>query len=250
MASKLPPHFLARLEAVTARRARTLIDHILTHGHVSTEEFTELYGYNHPPRAARDVRELGIPLETFKVTASDGRRIGAYRFGDPKDLRLGLSGRRQWPTGFRKQLEARYGSRCGICGLVHNSTQMQIDHRIPFQVGGDTEGELDVEDFMLLCRSCNRAKSWSCEHCRNWTTDHLLDVCRNCYWASPEDYEHIALELIRRLDIVWQSEEVSDHERLAALAAQAQRDLPDFVKDVLQGATGRVHDADETAGKR
>lgn len=249
MVSELPPHFLARLEAVTARRARKLIDHILAHGHVSTEEFTELYGYNHPPRAARDVRELGIPLETFEVTASDGRRIGAYRFRDPKDLRLGRSGRRQWPKGFRKQLEARYGSRCGICGLGSDPGKMQIDHRIPFEVSGDPGSAPDVKDFMFVCPSCNRVKSWSCEHCHNWTTDHLLDVCRNCYWASPEDYEHIALELIRRLDIVWQGEEVPDHECLAALAAQAQRDLPDFVKDVLKGTTDRAQDADGTEGK-
>ena len=239
MASELPPHFLARLKAVTARRPRTVIDHILDHGHVTTEELRDVHGYNHPPRAARDVRELGIPLETFKVQGTDGRQIGAYRFGDPKDLRPGRSGRRQWPRGFREQLVERYGSRCGICGLTHDPGRMQIDHRVPFEVGGDTAGTPDVEHFMFLCRSCNRAKSWSCEHCRNWTTDHLLDVCRNCYWASPEDYEHIALELIRRLDVVWQGGEVPDHERLAARAAQAQRDLPDFVKDVLKAATQR-----------
>ena len=239
MAKELPPHFLARLKAVTARRARTVIDHILTHGHISTEDLKEIYGYNHPPRAARDVRDLGIPLDTFKVTGSDGRRIGAYRFGDPDALRPGRQGRRRWPPGFRDQMEARYGFRCGICGLVHESNQMQIDHRIPFEVGGDAAGEPDVTDFMLLCPSCNRAKSWSCEHCRNWTTDRLLEVCRNCYWASPDHYTHIALELIRRLDLVWQGEEVPDHARLAAWAAQAQRELPDFVKEVLKAATPR-----------
>ena len=125
---------------------------------------------------------------------------------------------------------------------------MQIDHRIPFEAGGDPTGALDIEDYMLLCASCNRAKSWSCEHCRNWTTDHLLKVCRVCHRASPKDYEHIALELVRRLDIVWQGDEVPDHERLAA---QARRELPDFVKDVLRGARGatrRAQDAGEAGG--
>lgn len=128
---------------------------------------------------------------------------------------------------------------------------MQIDHRIPSEVGGDPAGAPDVEDYMLLCASCNRAKSWSCEHCRNWTTDHLLKVCRVCHRASSKDYEHIALELVRRLDIVWQGDEVPDHERLTILAAQARRNLPDFVKDVLRGARGatrRAQDAGEADG--
>ena len=42
----------------------------------------KLYGYQHPPRAARDVRELGIPLVTFRIKSSDGRSIGAYKFGN------------------------------------------------------------------------------------------------------------------------------------------------------------------------
>jgi hypothetical protein len=46
-----------------------VIDHILQYGFITTEDLENTYGYNHPPRAARDVREAGIPLETFKVSA-------------------------------------------------------------------------------------------------------------------------------------------------------------------------------------
>lgn len=55
-----------------------VIDHIIAHGFITTEDLQK-YGYNHPPRAARDVREAGIPLETFFVESSDGQRIAAYR---------------------------------------------------------------------------------------------------------------------------------------------------------------------------
>lgn len=68
----LSAKFRAQLEAVTAKRARIVIDHILEHGYITTEELKNKYGYNHPPRAARDVREEGIPLETFKVVGSMG----------------------------------------------------------------------------------------------------------------------------------------------------------------------------------
>ena len=83
----LPQHFLDQLKAVTARRPRVVIDHILEHGHVTTEELRELYGYEHPPRAARDVREQGIPLESIRVTGSSGRgRMPDVLLGKPSGL--------------------------------------------------------------------------------------------------------------------------------------------------------------------
>ena len=49
--------FLKLLKSVTSKRPRTVIEHILQNGQITTEELKELYGYNHPPRAIRDVRE-------------------------------------------------------------------------------------------------------------------------------------------------------------------------------------------------
>ena len=69
---------LARIQAVTAKRPRTVLDHILEHGYITTDDLKELYGYNHPPRAARDVRELGIPLKTVWVVIN-GRRLASYQ---------------------------------------------------------------------------------------------------------------------------------------------------------------------------
>ena len=235
----LPSEFLDRVRAVTAKRPKTVIDHILEHGFITTEELSELYGYDHPPRAARDVREQGIPLETFRVTGTHGRRIGAYRFGDPEKVRSGrLAGRMVWPKELKETLVQLDKSRCGICLAEFEPRYLQIDHRVPFEIAGDVIGEVDPSEFMLLCGSCNRAKSWSCEHCRNWTTDHLKEVCRTCYWASPNKYVHVALRLMRRLDLVWAGEEVPEHDYLVKLAEHAQRELPDFVKDVLRNIGG------------
>lgn len=231
----LPPDFLERLRSVTARRPKTVIDHILEHGFITTEELSELYGYDHPPRAARDVRELGIPLETFRVTGTNGRRIGAYRFGDLEQVRGGrLSGRMVWPRDLKKTLVQLQNSRCGICLTEFEPRYLQIDHRVPFEISGDTSGQANPADFMLLCGSCNRAKSWSCEHCRNWTTDRLEEECRACYWASPGNYAHVALQPMRRLDLAWTGSEIPEHDLLVSLAERAQMELPDFVKDVLR----------------
>ena len=92
---KLSASFLKKLKSVTAKRPKTVIDHILKHGSVTTEQLSDLYGYDHAPRAARDVRELGIPLETFRVESKSGRKIAAYRFGDPSKVRGGKLGGRK-----------------------------------------------------------------------------------------------------------------------------------------------------------
>ncbi|MDO5113777.1 MAG: hypothetical protein Q4E67_05330 [Planctomycetia bacterium] len=89
--------FLDLLESVTAKRPRTVIQHILKHDYITSEEIKNVYGYNHPPRAIRDVREHGIPLVTYRVTGNDGRKIAAYKFGDNQELKnpfLNLRGER------------------------------------------------------------------------------------------------------------------------------------------------------------
>lgn len=77
----LSQEFIDVLKAVTKKRARFVIDTILEKGYCSTEDLKNA-GYEHAPRAARDVRELGIPLETYKIKDSTGKSIAAYRFGD------------------------------------------------------------------------------------------------------------------------------------------------------------------------
>ena len=245
----LPERLRNLLNRVTAKRARTVIDHILEYGYITTEDLRDEYGYDHPPRAARDVREEGIPLETFYVKGSHGRDIAAYRFGDLTKIRSGkIGGRKAWPKNFKADLIKLFGARCAVCFTDYEPRYLQIDHCVPYEVGGDpTTDELQPEFFMLLCGSCNRAKSWSCEHCKNWQDDHDCTVCEACYWASPNQYSHVGLRLIRRLDITWSEDEIADYERIVSLAnegidrSQGQKGfreerarIPDFVKKVLR----------------
>jgi hypothetical protein len=71
----LQEDFLKLIETITNKRAKIVIDHILKHGFITTEDLEVTYGYNHPPRAARDVREAGIPLETFSIKSKQGKSI-------------------------------------------------------------------------------------------------------------------------------------------------------------------------------
>jgi hypothetical protein len=86
---------------------------------------------------------------------------------------------------------------------------------------------------MLLCGSCNRAKSRSCEHCENWLSDKLLLVCQTCYWANPENYLHVALQEVRRTDILWSGEEIQAYERLKKAAQANSHPIPEYIKKIV-----------------
>lgn len=230
---KLPTDFLDYCRSITAKRPRTVIDHILKNGFITTEDLKEIYGYNHPPRAARDVRELNIPLETFKVTGRDGRKIAAYRFGDVSQTRISpRSGRTKVSQRIKEMLVQECGSKCFVYGERMNARELQVDHRIPFGVGG--ESEQTPENFMLLCASANRAKSWSCEHCQNWNEFKDKSICAMCYWAYPEAYTHVAMRQLRRIDLMWVGEEVEDYERIKEEAESLSQELPSFIKQILR----------------
>lgn len=126
---QLPDDFIKICQSVTAKRPRSVIEHIMQYGFVTTEELKETYGYNHPPRAARDVRELGIPLKTFRVTGSDGRKIAAYKFGDISNVRFSrVSGRTGLSKRIKEELIKKYGCKCFIYLEELDKRELQIDH--------------------------------------------------------------------------------------------------------------------------
>lgn len=228
------PELQRLIDGVTALRPRRVLDHILEHGYVTTAELKDDYGYNHPPRAARDVREHGIPLVTYKVTGPDGRSIAAYRLGDAKDIQEGKSGRRAFPKSFRKELVARQGEQCALCGWHFPERALQIDHRVPYEVAGDYAPLTDFDAYMLVCGSCNRSKSWSCEQCPNWRVGRDVATCQSCLWGSPDDYEHVATEQRRSLTVAWQGAAISDFERLRAAAEAEGVPVAVFAREVLR----------------
>jgi len=231
------PEILALCEKVTKKRPRTVIDHILQHGHITTEELQEKYGYDHPPRAARDVREEGVPLETFRLESNrSGRKIAAYRFADPAKIKRGrIGGRKAFSKAFKDALIDRYGEFDSLTAQPVESRYLQIDHRIPYELAGDGEhDEENLDAYMLLDASSQRLKSWSCEHCRNWK--ELLEeaTCRTCYWAFPENYTHVAMVEVRRIDLQWDGDEVKVFDRLVEEAKRRGMTVNSLIKDKLK----------------
>ncbi len=235
---KIHPSILKAAASITAKRAKTVIDHIIKHGHITTEELTDRYGYSHPPRAARDVREQGIPLVTFKVRAKNKRSIGAYRFGNPDKIEAHkLGGRKVFSKAFKQLLIKKYGSKCAISSEPYEEIYLQIDHRLPYEVAGEGIGdETQPELFMLLSGAAQRQKSWSCEHCENFRTLKQIEKCQTCYWAYPENYSHVGLKEERRVDITFSNTEAMIYDNLRAQAEKTKTTLQSVIKTALKSA--------------
>jgi hypothetical protein len=226
---RIPKELLKRIQKVKNKRARIVLDHIVDKGFITTEELRTKYGYDHPPRAARDVREHGILLETFATKSKEGRRIAGYRLATGRGSKKG--GRRAIPKKVKDALVREHGKRCAICNAWFDPTYLQADHRIPYEVGGEPAA-IDLNSFMVLCRSCNRTKSWTCEHCPNWLTKDV-NTCKTCYWANPTDYQHVATIQIRRADVSWRGEEVPIYDRLRRASLKAGQSVPEVIKQAI-----------------
>lgn len=234
---KLSKSVLQKLNAITDKRPSTVIQHILRKGFITTEELKETYGYEHPPRAARDVRERGVNLLTYKVKSSDGRSIAAYKFGEPVFLDDKISkraGRTALSKALKKALIEKYGAICFVYLQPMKEGILQVDHRIPYEIGGESD-EKAIDCYMLLSPSANRAKSWTCEHCSNWDVRDVK-VCRTCFWAYPEDYTHIAGRKERQIIVTFTDNEIEDYNKLIELVGknQAEKTIKDMISDFIQ----------------
>ena len=97
MSSPIDPELLALVEQVMAgdrhNRVKATLQALLDKGWVSTDEISEM-GYGHPPRAACDIRDTGIPLITSRTKSEKtGKRMA-----------IAL------PKKFKAALLQRYGS--------------------------------------------------------------------------------------------------------------------------------------------
>lgn len=202
-----PQEFLDLLASVKGKRARTVIDHILKHGSITTTDLKDTYGYDHPPRAIRDVKEAGIPVVKTMETC-DGVRRARYTFGNPDDAGKfsHRTGRSRIEVAVKNRLVDLYGEIDFLYLTPVPKNELQVDHRIPYEINGDGDEDEGDNRFMLLSASANRLKSHACENCPNWTKRDP-QMCRECFWAYPEHYSHIGGKPERIAMVVLKSDE-------------------------------------------
>lgn len=169
-----------------SKRAREVARIMLDRGSCTTSDLEEL-GYKHAPRAVKDLKDAGVEILTTMESYTDPSTGQLKRRA--KYTVVGVDPTKESRRQFSKATTdaVKSSGKCEVCGAP---PPLQVDHRIPFDIGGETYPHV-LDELMPLCPSCNRSKSWACEHCTNWTVRDP-EMCRSCMWASPQDYEHVA----------------------------------------------------------
>lgn len=192
----------AQLDAGNAsKRARLVAEIILERGACTTGELEER-GYAHPPRAVRDLRDAGVEIEMKRVSYEDPNS-GTRKYQAEYSI-VGTDPTKKSRRAVPKKIAdaVKSSGKCEVCGA---ESRLQVDHRVPFDIAGESYPHV-VEEFMPLCPSCNRAKSWTCESCPN--QEHKdPSVCGSCMWASPLDYRHVATQQVREVRAVLEDPE-------------------------------------------
>ena len=233
-APKLDPEWIAAVRSLKhTARGRKVLEHLLEHGTINLHEIEATLNEAHAPSAIRDVKDRGVPIVPTRKVMAGGKMRQEYALQPNAPLRVGMIGRTGFSKDFKKRLLVRYGAKCLICGTEYDPRYLQPDHRIPQRIGGDEpDDQRDVDDYMPLCGPDNRAKSFECERCPNWT-EMRVEVCEGCYWAHPEDYVHVATRPERREVVVWTGAEVRGWERLRRAAGKAGSTVAEFIKRAL-----------------
>lgn len=126
----------------------------------------------------RDLRKLG-----FRI----GRKNGSYEL-NYKLSNVVEGGNEQIPDVIRESIQS-----VGVCALCHRPRKrldLFPDHKIPRAVVGNEATRKDgIEAYQPACRPCNNRKAQECQTCANQDPDK----CLSCFWASPADYDHWAL---------------------------------------------------------
>lgn len=121
-------------------------------------------GQTYYDRRVRELRESGWPIETVGTK---------YRLTSHTKSK---GNKRKYPTAQQKKVVLKRDKGiCQICGSA--DSHIQFDHKIPQGRLGPTE----IDNLMLLCRTCNVEKRGVCKRC-------TLPTCEGCPYAFPELY--------------------------------------------------------------
>ena len=215
----------------TARGAK-LLAALIEKGEMTTKELEES-GYGHPPRVRMDLQDIGIEIGTHYDTPNpqSGNRMGTYYLISPTPGEI-TKKRRPPPKSFKKKLVTKHKNLCAITQYVFPENELQMDHRIPFLVGGDPDS-YKLDDWMPLSGSAQMLKKKACDDCENSSAKDVK-ICGTCYWAFPESYTHVAtIPQIVATMVFRGDDEVKLFEKISDIAKNNNRSDNEIIKSIL-----------------
>jgi Zn-finger protein len=60
-----------------------------------------------------------------------------------------------------------------------------------------------------------------------------VKTCQSCYWANPEQHVHVAMEQIRRVDLVFGGEEAQKFDELRQRCKRRGKSVAQGLKELL-----------------
>jgi len=181
---------LSSSETKISKRARLVGLHILEKGYATASAIRRsLTRAEHVWQAKSELNVL-IPVSS-EEREPDTHEV-MYKFDLDKIRSSGIvlqqaDQARTLTAKQRREIEAKYNNQCVFCHT--QGAKLQVEHLIPFGISGNENG---MDWLALACPSCNRRKGYACKHqCPNWSKSDA-EVCKRCFWGSPDDYDHVA----------------------------------------------------------
>ena len=196
------------------------------------EDFLRLTGHEDHQKVIQVMGASG-----YAVERRDKGGIREYRL---TSLTPGEKKARAFKTPSGKALHKLYerdSFTCRICGAKMSGPNLRPDHRVPAQFGGSPEnfiGEEWMQQFQALCAVCNYEKREACKRCPNWIARNI-ETCNSCYWASPDNYDHMATEAKTASDILkWSRAQLAFRERIRELSRKKGMSLSDVLIELAK----------------
>lgn len=162
---------------------------------ITSEHLLKISGQKYFDRRLRELRdECGCDIETGKPNGIQSWRLNSSTISETN--RRGYLSRAQ-----KKSVRELNGFTCAVCGhdpKKGGASNLEYDHKVPLSRGGNNE----LDNWQILCTTCNVAKRGSCKDCQ--------DDCAECSWAYP-NREEVFVPLFVDREIALQLKESFGH---------------------------------------